>query len=215
MGFFRAPSIKYGQILTLHPDAPLPDGFTPDLDVDVTSHSTSKGLQLSPFKLGPVPLDDGTTALNLENLWQFSGVYEEHWDSVNECPLPEWYAWRDAGYANPLPHRYPMGKGVRPVCTWWDGEALDSFQTRQHLHTPTYIDSAKETGAWRWLLRELKRGKRVVLRDFDTFDTVAEGITLEAALADPNRKVGHGMILAAELERCLQSLHQTEQSIAA
>lgn len=203
MGFFRPPPIVYGQILTLNPSEAVPDGFLCDIDVDVTSRSRSTGQQLSPFLLGPVPVADGPDALSVENLWQFSKCYDHQWDYERGCPLPEWWAWRNAGFADPQPHRYPMGKGVKPVCTWWNGEALDVGTARQQLYGPSYMNCATRTGAWRWLLRELRRGKRIVMRDFGVYDVVSAGVTYDQAIQDSHRPFGHAMFLAAEMEKLL------------
>lgn len=208
MGFFRPPPLVYRQLLVLTPDYPVPTGFFPDIEVDVTSHSTTIGQQLSPFLLGPVPVPDGPDAHNVENLWQFAKCYPEHWDYERGRPLPEWWAWRDRGFDDPSPKRYPMGKGARPVCTWWDGVALDRIAARQRLYRTSYLRCAVRTGAWRWLLRELRRGRRILMRDFDAFDHVVAGVPFDEALCDPVRPFGHGMILAAELERQLaQATH--------
>jgi len=83
----------------------------------------------------------------------------------------------------------------------WEGRALDSVEARLTIYRDHYLPLAMQTGAWRWLKRELRRGKRIVLRDFGAYDHVVEGLTFDQCLRNPHRGLCHAFILAAELER--------------
>ena len=94
-------------------------------NIVVMLKSSSKWWPLSPYYL------QNEDAYIMENLWQFSKIYskvpkstqrwsrwdatvtwdwpaEEHIDS-NGNILPAYWKWREAGFKNPLPVRYPVG----------------------------------------------------------------------------------------------------------
>ncbi len=176
------------------------------VEVDVTSNS---GLwkDLSPFLLNATKYG----SVNFENLWQFSKVYKQHWNEADKCPIPGWYAWRDSGYFMSRAIRYPMGKGVKPVCSWWDGRALTYVEARKAVYAPIYAELVCQTQGYKVLcsLHESLYDDRVplVLRDYDAYDHLAMNRTLRDVINDPDRKCGHGFVLAmmlvGELEQCL------------
>lgn len=176
------------------------------VEVDVTSNS-SFWKDLSPFLLDATQYG----AKNFENLWQFSKVYKHYWSGLGEYPIPGWYAWRDGGFGSAKAIRYPMGKGVKPVCSWWNGKALTYVEARKAVYAPIYAELVSRTRGYK-VLRSLHEslyddGKPLILRDYDAYDHIALGRTLKEVINDPDRKCGHGFVLAmmlvGELEQCL------------
>ena len=177
------------------------------IEVDVTSNS-GFWRELSPFLLDASKYD----ACNFENLWQFSKVYENYWDATNHVPTSLWYEWRDRGYSTARAIRYPMGKGVKPVCSWWDNRALSYVEARKAIYAPIYAELVGRVSTYR-VLESLYEslyvdGIPLVLRDYDAYDHIAMGRTLGEVINDSNRKCGHGFVLAmmliGELEQCLR-----------
>jgi hypothetical protein len=177
------------------------------IEVDVTSNS-GFWKDLSPFLLDAAKYG----ARNFENLWQFSKVYKEHIMLIDGLPNWRWYRWRDVGYANPKAIRYPMGKGAKPEYLLWNGEKLGYIEARKAVYAPIYAELVKQTQAYGTLNSLYESlyddGLPLVLRDYDAYDHIAMGRTLKDAINDPNRKCGHGFVLAmmlvGELERCLE-----------
>lgn len=168
--------------------------------INTTSHSDDWGRQLSPFLLGPVPLYDEHVALCVENGWQYSKLYAAHADAEGHV-TPAYWKWARAGWANPRAVRYPMGKGVRPLCSLWNGERLTYIEARKQIFVSLYRFAVSKTLAWKRLVEMLRRGEPIHLWDFDAYDYQAEGLTVQQALNNPDRIFGHGMVLALMLEQ--------------
>ncbi len=175
------------------------------IEVDVTSNSGFWS-DLSPFLLDASKYG----SKSFENLWQFSKVYKKHVMAIDGLPDASWYKWRDAGYANPKAVRYPMGKGAKPEYLLWDGEKLDYISARKKVYASIYAELVAGTRGFK-ILSSLYSSTYeddvpLVLRDFDAYDHIALGRTLCDVINDPNRKCGHGFVLAmmltGELERC-------------
>lgn len=157
---------------------------------------------LSPFFLGPVPLYPGAvleSARNVENAWQYAKVYRDHLNSRG-YPNAEYFRWAKEGWSNPRAVRYPMGKGAAPEYSWWGGERLSYTEARKRIYVPCYSKAVMVTPSFA-KLRELYRERgEIILWDFDGYDHHAEGMTLKEVLNDPDRKMGHGFVLAMLLE---------------
>lgn len=184
-----------------------PRDYTPlgELVVNTTSRSTeswSKGL--SPFFLGPIPLYEGaprSTALVMENAWQFSKVYPRH-VGADGNPTQDYFEWARAGWADPRAVRYPMGKGAKPAFSWWGGEALPYVQARLRVYVPLYGRAVSKTPAFARLLTLCRENGGVTLWDFDGYDHLKLGLTVKEVLHS-ERKCGHAFVLAALLEKML------------
>ena len=159
--------------------------------------STSRGKDLyknlSPFLIKNVYCYKDLYAKNVENAWQFSKVYTQH-DNNGE-PKEEWYKWRDEGFQDKLAHRYPMGKGVVPLYSWWDGIKYMYVEARKNIYVPLYRDNVQHTITYSYLRREYTSGTLLAIRDFDVYTE-----EYEVALNNPNKKFGHGFILKKMLE---------------
>lgn len=162
--------------------------------IDVTSHG-AEFRPLSPFLLGPVPLYAGYWSKTMENAWQYAKVYpgqtyEDYW----------WRAFK--GWADPRAVRYPMGKGAKPLYTLWAGDHLDYITARRRVYIPLYAWAVRFYQPY--LLAGLKamheeRGD-LVLTDFDSYDHRPAGLSWEDVISDPDRKMGHGFVLAMMIE---------------
>lgn len=167
--------------------------------LNVTSRSTNViGRALSPFVLGPIKLYDGYVAQNVENAWQFSKVYPEH--DFMGAPNEAYWKWAQEGWSSRYAHRYPMGKGVKPRYSWWDGQPLTYVQARRMVYIPLYSQAVLDVGpAWE-ALKDMARRGPLVLLDFDAYDRRAIGYGWEDVVDDPKRKMGHAFVLAMMLE---------------
>ncbi|KAJ3294086.1 hypothetical protein HK104_003938 [Borealophlyctis nickersoniae] len=174
--------------------------------IDTTSRAgTEWQRQLSPFYLTDIPLY-GTlpAATNVENAWQFAKVYAEHADDNGE-PTEAYWEWARNGWADPKPHRFPMGKGARPLYSLWEGRKLGYIEARKIIYAPLYAAAVQKTEAYAKVekLYEEYRGEEegfFALVDFDGYDHVKQGKSLEEVLEDPNRKMGHAFVLAGLIQ---------------
>ena len=178
------------------------------IEIDTTSGSGNYR-ELSPFVLGPIDTYlPGIQSKNFENLWQFSKVYKEHVDEFG-FPNDDWYKWREKGWNNPKAIRYPMGKGIKPLFSHWNGENLDYITARKRIYAPIYAKYVTKTDSFK-RLEELchNSGQRIILRDYDAYNHLSLGMTLVNVINNPNRKCGHAfvlmMILTGVLEECLK-----------
>jgi hypothetical protein len=158
---------------------------------------------LSPFRLGPIPLYGGRVATCLENAWQAAKLYPEHADKNGE-PTDAYWAWAAAIWADPVPRRFPMGRGRVPLCTLWDGERLGYIEARKRVYAPLYARAVVLTASFGHLRREYEaaqaRGGHLVLLDFDGWDHVGFGVSLAEVVELEKPKMGHAFVLAALLE---------------
>ena len=169
-----------------------PNPYPDAVEVDTTSHGSFK--DLSPFYL-PGGVHDGVNVVRFENLWQYTKVYADHVDG-NDMPNAEYYAWRNAGWANNRAIRYPMGKGAKPMYSWWNGQCLTYVAARKAIYIPYYADAVIKTASYAKLYGWLVAGHDIVLRDFDGYDYIRKGLTLQQVADDPYRSMGHAFVIA-------------------
>lgn len=182
------------------------------LIVDTTSKG-GKWSQLSPFLLGPVRTHTGDTAMNVENAWQFSKIYEEHWDKQNDRPLMSYYKWREQGWADERAHRYPMGKGRKPLGCYWDDSDIsgliqnngltDYIHSRAMIYSTIYAKAVKKTKAYDKLKTYVEEfpERNLYLLDYDAYDHRALGMDYIDVMRCEERKMGHAFVLAMCLEK--------------
>lgn len=108
---------------------------------------------LSPFHLGPCDLYEGHTAVVMENAWQYSKLYACHATDSGE-PLSAHWDWAEAGWADPIPRRYPMGRGAKPLCSLWEGKRYGYIDARKKIYAPLYAEAVQRMAGWK-KLREL------------------------------------------------------------
>ncbi len=175
---------------------PLADVFA----IDTTSKSGIWS-DLSPFKLGPCKVDSYPPALLMENAWQFSKLYRCHAEvlGVNHpsgklfVHTMEHIQWRLKGFADPIPRRYPMGKGAKPLCSLWHGEHLGYIDARKRIYVPLYAKAVVKTEGFRRLRRMYKNRGLLVLRDYDGYDHGEDSLT--DVLHNQKKKMGHAFVL--------------------
>jgi hypothetical protein len=155
--------------------------------------------QLSPFLLGPVRLYEGIISQTMENAWQYSKVYKYHVGRDGE-PTADWWAWAENGWMSARAVRYPMGKGARPEFSYWDGEHLGYVAARRKIYVPLYAKAVVKTAAFRRLQKMYVGGGPLVLWDFDGYDYLKAGKSLDDVLDDSTRSMGHAFVLAMLLE---------------
>jgi len=166
--------------------------------VNTTSHSTDLGRGLSPFMLGPVELYGGRTAEVFENAWQYAKVYKQH--TFNGEPTEAYWSWAEAGWANPRAVRYPFGRGAKPLYSLWDGRKLGYIEARKEIYIPLYRRLVADTPAFETLRKLAETGEELWLWDFDGYDYMHLGMTLDEVVNCEERKMGHAFVLAMMLE---------------
>lgn len=167
------------------------------VEVDTTSRGGFK--DLSPFYLGPYGwfdpmLNNHMSARNMENLWQYSKVYPEHTTSDGGL-LNEWFAWSQKGYNTQKANRYPLGKGRKPLYSYWKGELLDYISAREKIYIPAYAALVIRTKSYAQLYKWIIEGYGIILRDFDGYDHKALGMSLNDVINNTNKPMGHAFVL--------------------
>lgn len=174
---------------------------------NVTSRSNDIGRQLSPFLLGPVKLWGDYVSYNVENAWQYSKVYKDHIDNGilngyrDNQPSKKWLEWAKDGWSKKEAVRYPMGKGAKPLYSWWNGEKLDYIEARSKIYIPLYAKKAKRTEAFKKIKKLYEREKYeiIYLKDFDGYDLKNLDYSLLDAITS-KRSMGHAFVIKMLLE---------------
>jgi hypothetical protein len=168
--------------------------------IDTTSRSDNWSKELSPFFVEGGPLYGNYYAKNVENAWQFSKIYEQFDD--NGKPKPEYFTWAQKGWNSKYAYRYPMGKGAKPLYSWWNGKKLDYIEARKKIYVPIYGRGVLKTKAFKKLLYIYRTTKKdIYLVDFDGYNHIKMGKTLTEVMKDPNMKMGHAFVLFSLLHK--------------
>ena len=167
--------------------------------IDTTSRSKTWSKYLSPFFLGPVDLYAGHKSRNVENAWQYSKVYPEHADAEGN-PTQAYFDWAAAGWAKDYADRYPMGKGRKPLYSWWDGEKLGYVEARKRIYCPLYAKAVEGTESFRKLKEVYAEKGEIWLWDFDGYDHHKLGWSYQQCLDCDTKKMGHAFVLAMMLD---------------
>lgn len=167
--------------------------------INTTSISKDWSRGLSPMILGPVPVPGRGLATNVENAWQYSKVYKQHM-APNGDPNAAWYFWSRMGFNKPYGVRYPMGKGVEPEYSFWNGQKFGYLDARKNIYMPIYAAALKQSAAYQKLLTIYQTQGTVTLWDVDGYDYLKMRRTLEDCVDDPNKILGHAFCIALCLE---------------
>jgi hypothetical protein len=164
---------------------------------DVTTHG-DVFRPLSPMLLGPVPLYAGLWSRTMENAWQYAKVYSPHEHGG-------YWPWALAGWDNPRSVRYPMGKGAKPLFSQWAGDQLDYLTARRRIYVPMYAQAVRfhRLDLFLALCEQVRNPGDGIITDFDAYDHRALGYSWDDVLNDPDRKMGHGFVLAMMIEGVL------------
>ena len=200
---------------------PLRPGY---MNVNITS-GCKHWRGLSPMHLGPIRffVDSGSgqedvvfkRATCLENAWQFLKVWPgescialvdsacgkgEVDGKKVEVPNEEWFERRDAGFADPKPHRrVKLGKGVNsnaPEYSYYLGERLSYGEARKRIYCPLYEKYVVKTDAFEELNGLLDSGYNIQLLEYDA--RPCEDMKKE--MEDVSKPFGHGLVLRCILE---------------
>lgn len=181
-------------ILVLNNSEKAPDDC---VDINVTSRSTTWSRELSPFLLKGGKTWTGDFAENVENLWQFTKVYDCH--AKDNEPTQDYFKLMKKGWASKYAFRYPMGRDARPLYSYWNGKKFDYLEAKEKLYVRMYFRAVKDTEAFKKLksIYEdcLLNNKTLVLRDFDAYNHVKLKLSPYEVLKHPTKKFGHGFVL--------------------
>lgn len=177
-------------------NAKIPDNA---ICVNTTSRSNNWSRDLSPFVLGPVDLYNGYIAENVENAWQYSKVYYDYLDD-NGDPSEEYWKWAKKGWSNNYANRYPMGKGMVPEYSYWNGEKLSYIEARKKIYIPIYGNAVKDIYAFRKLKKLASEDKDMYLIDFDGYNHKRIGMSYHEVINSKTKKMGHAFVLAMMLD---------------
>lgn len=183
-------------IYIVGPKYPTPVGA---MVINTTSRSDNWSRGLSPFFAGPCKLYNGYQAYNVENAWQYSKVFEYYLEedgSVGE----RYFKWAKDGWNSIRAHRYPMGKGIKPLFSYWDGEQLPYIEARKKIYIPLYSQAVQKTSAFQKLKKIHTQGTDLWLWDFDGYNHRSLNMTYQEVMDDPNKSMGHAFVLAMLLE---------------
>lgn len=165
-----------------------------------TSKSKDWSKGLSPFFVGGnITLYGGFSAKNVENAWQFSKLYREFANEKGN-PTEEYYKWAIKGWNDNYAHRYPMGKGKKPLCAIWENKKLNYIQSRKCIYIPIYAREVLKTSAYKKLKSLYDSGIKIALVDFDGYNYWDEGYSMREVINNPDKKMGHAFVLAMLLE---------------
>lgn len=190
-------------LLVIGPKDTAPAGF----EIINTTSKDKKGLgeQLSPFYLGPVQLYEDMVATNLENAWQFSKVYPEHFNQETKSILESYFIWAKKGWNDKFAHRYPMGKGKIPLFSYWktfnqqtnswDEQRWKYIDARMNIYIPLYAKLVYKTNAFKKLKTMLKFQHKIALWDFDGYDFEKRNMTFKDVIFSEKYKCGHAFVI--------------------
>ena len=174
--------------------------------INTTSRSNNWSKGLSPFFCGPVDLYKWNgkeyIAKNVENAYQFSKVYYCHLDKEGN-PSEEYFKWAEKGWNSDRAFRYPMGKGVSPAYSFWNGEKLTYIEARKKIYIPIYSKAVVRTDAYNKLVEMIDILGDVWLWDFDGYDHRAYNMDYDEVINSTVRKMGHAFVIAMLLEKYL------------
>jgi hypothetical protein len=166
---------------------------------------------LSPMQLGPVG-----GAHNLENMYQFSKIFEDELsDTVCTCgnvelgthymPGPAFFAARHKAYKDVVPHRHKR-RGGKPAYSWYtdaeDGTThCCTYIQSRWFYCTLYVELASKTPAFQKLKAMYDDGvTKLEIFGYDAFtpDDLSEE-TLYKHYCDGRRPFGHEMVLLCML----------------
>lgn len=166
------------------------------LFINTTSQNKAMSSFLSPFYLGPCDIPQfNLKACNVENAWQYSKVYESQVDEYNN-PNSTYYEWAKKGFLNSYAQRYPMGKGKKPLYTFWNNQKLDYIQARKKVYIPLYVNAIlNNLASVNFIMNMQKSNQDIILWDFDGYDHLKDNLSLNDVFNNPHKKAGHGFVL--------------------
>lgn len=170
------------------------------ISIDVTSRSNTWGKYFSPFNLGPVNLYDKYWSYNIENAFQFAGLYTE-FITENNAPNQCYWDWAKKGWENIRPIKYPMGAWSKPIGYWWNGKLLNRLEAQNQIFIPLYKATVVKTTAYQRLKDIYETSnKDIYLVDFEGFDHRFLEKSWDQVINNPDMPVGQAFVLCMLLE---------------
>ena len=93
-----------------------------------------------------------------------------------------------------------MGKGAKPLYSYWDGKRLSYIEARKAIYAPIYAKAVENTDAFKKLKEIYDSGEDLWLWDFDGYDFRSKNMTYKDVLMNDKKKMGHAFVLAMLLE---------------
>ncbi len=181
------------------------------IEIDVMTSSTSTtlkdedGEKYSFFELSPYRLTD-ENGIFFENLWQFSKVFlnpipvkeklskynpfvvweysppTPHLNTKTLLPTEEWWEWRNRGFFNAYPVRYPnsYSQKSKVAYTYWSGDYLSPpseenkylplsyIRARKDVYLSKYTSLIEDTREFAFL-KKISLKKDIIIREVDCF----------------------------------------------
>jgi hypothetical protein len=166
--------------------------------INTTSRSDNWTRGLSPFLIEGGKLYGDYYAYNVENAWQASKVYALYDD--NGQPADRYFKWAERIWNTKRAIRYPMGKGIKPLYSYWDGEKYDYVTARKKIYIPIYARGVIKTNAYHKLSEMYEKEKKdIYLIDFDGYNHIKLGMSIKDVINCPDKKMGHAFVIYALL----------------
>ncbi len=172
--------------------------------IDTTSRNDDPIIRsVSPFYLGPIECYDGLIAKNMENAWQYSKVYPDDIDETGK-PTTSYFKWRDYGFSKSFADRYPKGKGAIPCYSYWKTEKgyehLGYIEARKRIYIPLYVKAVCSSPGFKQISEMIEDGRKIALADFDGYDNVKLGMSMQDVVNCETRKLGHAFVIKMILD---------------
>jgi hypothetical protein len=94
-----------------------------------------------------------------------------------------------------------MGKGAKPLFSYWDGKRLTYVEARKEIYIPLYAAAVQKTYAFEKIKKMHEEGQDLYLWDFDGYDHKACNLSFDEVINNPDRKMGHAFVIAMLLEK--------------
>jgi hypothetical protein len=146
--------------------------------------------------------------MNMENAWQYSKVHPEHVGGDIE-PGDAYWSWAIAGWHNQRAVRYPMGKGAKPLYSWWNGQKLDYVAARRKIYIPLYARAVHEYAYPQFKrLQSIAVYSDLTIHDYDAYNHYKLNMSWSDVVNCTERKMGHGFVLALMLYELLNENYE-------
>jgi len=168
--------------------------------IDTTSRSGSWTRGFSPFVLQAGYLYGNFYAKSVENAYQACKCYSEFVE--NNEPTEEYFKWAQKIWSSSFVYRYPMGRGAKPLFSYWNGEKLNYIEARKKIYIPLYSRAVTQSDAFKNLLKIYRETDMdIYLVDFDGYNHKEKGMTLSDVANNEKKSMGHAFVIYDLLQR--------------
>ena len=135
---------------------------------------------------------------NFESYWQAGKVYAV---IPRETTLNYWLKCKEAK------RRYPGSKGKQVLYAEFNGKRYDYVESRKQIYVPEYYNLIKNKQSVRDYREQLRRGKNIIVYDFDGPRTANGGLQClpvelalyEEKISNTAHPFGHGYVVAGTI----------------